>query len=213
MTTLTNTGATVSEDVTTSTVQARRRKATRDQAGFTLVEIAIVAGIIIIATILGIPAINSYVIGNKVSPLGQELQRFVARQKSASQGSGATPFAGMGAAQLANGLRGSSVVTITGSGADAVIQHGIGATDGVLTAAPATITTAGDAYNLTLTKVNEAACPSLAAIMQRVSEVITINTINVKTIGAGGAQGVYAAQNAEAACTAGDTNTFVFTSR
>ncbi|VCU69072.1 putative major pilin subunit [Pigmentiphaga humi] len=185
----------------------------RRQRGFTLVEVAIVAAIVLIAAIVGIPAINGYIIENKVPPVAQELQRFVARTKAANQGLGTTPYTGLGAAQLASALRSSSVLAVSGAGAAAVVSHGLGATDGRVVLASDTITTAGDAFMLTLDKVNEAACPSLAAVMQRVSERISINGTSVKQPGTGGMTGVYDAAGAAGACASGDANTFVFSAR
>ncbi|MDX3907350.1 MAG: type 4 pilus major pilin [Pigmentiphaga sp.] len=183
------------------------------QNGFTLVEVAIVAAIVLIAAIVGIPAINGYIIENKVPTVAQELQRFIARTKVTGQGLGNTPYAGIGIAQLANALRSSSVITVAGTGLAATVRHGLGATDGRISLAADTITSAGDAFGLTLDKVNEAACPSLAAVMQRVSERIVINGVTVKQPGTGGAAGVYNAVGADGACTSGDTNAFSFTAR
>ncbi|MBX6317464.1 type 4 pilus major pilin [Pigmentiphaga sp.] len=183
------------------------------QKGFTLVEVAIVAAIVLIAAIVGIPAINGYIIENKVPAVAQELQRFIARTKASSQGLGTTPYAGIGIVQLANALRGSSVVTVSGAGAAAIVRHGLGASDGRIVLAAGTMTSAGDAFELTLDKVNEAACPGLAAVMQRVSERIVINGSAVKQPGTGNAAGVYDAVGADGACTSGDTNTFSFTAR
>src|SRR5690606_31215665 len=116
------------------------------QKGFTLVEVAIVAAIVLIAAIVGIPAINGYIIENKVPAVAQELQRFIARTKASSQGLGTTPYAGIGIVQLANALRGSSVVTVSGAGAAAIVRHGLGASDGRIVLAAGTMTSAGDAF-------------------------------------------------------------------
>src|SRR5690606_25803278 len=72
----------------------------RRASGFTLIEVAIVSAIVLITAIIGIPAINGYVIENKVPKVGQDLQRFVARLKVASQGQGTTPYADVSNAQL-----------------------------------------------------------------------------------------------------------------
>ena len=48
------------------------------QRGFSLVEVSIVTAIVLLISIASIPAINSYVIENKVPRVGEELQRFVA---------------------------------------------------------------------------------------------------------------------------------------
>lgn len=185
----------------------------RGQQGFTLVEIAIVAAIVLIAAVLGIPAINGYIIENKVPTVAQELQRFIARNKASTQGLGATPYTGVGLPQLATALRGSSVITVSGTGATAAVRHGLGATDGAIRMTAGTITTAGDSFVLTLDKVNDAACPGLAAVMQRVSERIVVNGTSVKEPGSGGEAGVFNANGAASACTSGDSNTFVFTAR
>jgi hypothetical protein len=74
----------------------------------------------------------------------------------------------------------------------------------------------GSAFSLTLNDVNQAACPALASILQRLAEVVTI----------AGASGPMMVKNtltepnmpynpvlADAQCVSGDRNTFVFTIR
>ncbi|MEY3739444.1 MAG: hypothetical protein RLZZ192_119, partial [Pseudomonadota bacterium] len=65
------------------------------QKGFSLIEISIVTTIIMLIAILGIPAIQSYVIESKVPRVAEELQRFVARMKATTQGFGVTPYSGI----------------------------------------------------------------------------------------------------------------------
>ncbi len=96
------------------------------QRGFSLIEVSIVAAIILLAAIIGIPAIGNYVIENKVPEVGRELQRFVVRTKTNAQGAGTTPYAEVDTGTLANAVRDSSVLSVNGTGAAAVVAHGLG---------------------------------------------------------------------------------------
>src|SRR5690606_1525438 len=90
--------------------------------------------------------------------------------------------------------------------------------NGVISIAPASIAAAGagSGFSITLTNVNNAACPGLASVMQHMSDIISIE-------GRGGAAIVkdniavprvpYSASAAEAQCAEGDSNTYVFTVR
>lgn len=192
------------------------------QQGFSLIEISIVTTIMMLIAIVGIPAIQSYVIESKVPRVAEELQRFVARLKASTHGFGATPYAGVDAATLVNALRSSSVVSVTGQGPAATIAHGLGGNGsngrGVIALAASSTTGAplGSAFSLTLNDVNHAACPSLASILQRIAETVTIagqsgpvvvkNTMDEPVL-------TYKAILADAQCASGDRNTFVFTIR
>lgn len=191
----------------------------RRQGGFSLIEVSIVTAIVLLVAIIGIPAIGSYVIENKVPKVGEELQRFVTRIKSNAQGAGPMPYADIDTGALANALRDSSVVAVSGTGNSAVVAHGLGGNgtsgNGTVTVASVAVAGggAGSGFSITLTDVNNAACPALASVMQRFSDVITVE-------GRGGAAKVkdatvvpriaYSATAAEAQCTEGDNNTFVF---
>jgi type IV pilus assembly protein PilA len=192
------------------------------QRGFSLVEVSIVTAIVLLIAIIGIPAIGSYVIENKVPRVAEELQRFVARVKINAQGAGPTPYVGLDTAALANALKDSSVISVTGQGSAAVVVHGLGgngtAGNGTISVAPAAVAAggAGSGFTLRLTNVSNAACPSLASVLQRVSEIILLE-------GVAGAVLVkdataipplaYSAAAAEVQCAPGDRNTFVFTAR
>ncbi|MBV7482370.1 type 4 pilus major pilin [Bordetella sp. BOR01] len=196
--------------------------APRRQAGFSLIEVSIVTAIVLLVAIIGIPAIGAYVTENKVPKVGEELQRFVARTKANAQGAGPTPYVDIDTGALANALRDSSVVAVSGTGSSAVVAHGLGGNgssgNGTINLAPVSVASggAGSGFAMTLTNVNNAACPALASIMQRVSDIITVE-------GQGGAGKVkdstvvpriaYSATAAESRCTEGDNNTFVFTVR
>jgi hypothetical protein len=162
------------------------------------------------------------VIENKVPKVGGELQRFVARAKTNTQGAGPTPYLNVHTGTLANALRDSSVISVAGLGTAAVVAHGLGgngmAGNGTISLGPAAVAAGGNGsgFALTLTNVNGTACPALASVMQRVSEIISVQ-------GDGGAVTVkdataspptpYDAMHTEAQCAAGDANTFVFTAR
>lgn len=192
------------------------------QQGFSLMEVSIVTAIVLLIAIVGIPAIGGYVIENKVPKVGEELQRFVASMKINAQGGGVTPYTGLDTGALANALRDSTVLSVQGTGAAASVAHGLGGSgtsgSGVVQVEPASVDGAGmgSAFTLTLTNVSHAACPALASVLQRVSEIISIS-------GSSGAMVVkdsiatpatpYRAAQAQAQCSQGDVNTFVFTAR
>ncbi len=201
---------------------ARGVRRIQAQAGFSLIEISIVTTLMMLIAIIGIPAIQGYVIENKVPRVAEEVQRFVARMKANTNGFGSSPYAGLDSGILANALRSSSVVSVTGFGASASVAHGLGGTGaagrGVISVAPQAIAGAliGSAFSLTLNDVNQAACPALASILQRLAEVVTV----------AGASGPVMVKNAltepsmpynpmlaDAQCVSGDRNTFVFTVR
>jgi len=194
----------------------------RRQRGFSLIEVSIVTAIVLLIAIMGIPAIGSYVVENKVPKVGEEMQRFVARVKANAQGAGPTPYASIHTGTLANAVRDSSIIASAGTGPAAVLAHGLGGNgtpgNGTIMVAPASVAAGGigSGFSMTFSNVNSAACPSLATVMQRVSEVITVQ-------GQGGAVVVkdgtsnpampYDALLAASQCGAGDANTFVFVAR
>lgn len=132
------------------------------------------------------------------------------------------PYENLHDGMLANALRDSSVFAVKGSDASAVVAHGLGgngsAGHGTIALAPAFFAGGGpgSAFTLTLTNVNNAACPALASVMQRVSEVITLEgeggPVVVKDAAASPPM-AYDAMLAQAQCARGDANTFVFTAR
>lgn len=186
------------------------------QRGFSLIEVSIVTAIVLIIAIVGLPAINNYVIENKVPRVGEELQRFIARTKANAQGGGSLPYAAMGPASLAGALRNSGVITVEGTGAAARVAHGLGGngvTTGLLTVAPVG---AGAGFSLTLDAVHDAACPGLASVLHRMVVGIGVGSgTSAVTANSALKQGTqYSAMATEAACQAvsgsGDKNTFTF---
>lgn len=190
-----------------------------DQGGFSLVEVSIVTAIMILLSIIGIPAIQGYVIENKVPQLAGEMQRVISRLKVASIGLGATPYAGLSNAVLANALRDSSIVAVTGQGAQATVGHGLGGSgrngEGVIQLAAQALASGshGSAFELVLNNVNHAACPVLASVLQRVASVVIVagqsGAVEVKNTSVEPARH-YQPLLADAQCARGDRNTFTF---
>lgn len=192
------------------------------QRGFSLIEISIVTTIMMLLAIVGIPAIQGYVVESKVPRVAEELQRFVARLKVTTNGFGASPYVNVDTRVLANSLRGSSVVAVSGEGAGANVAHGLGGPGvsgrGVVRIAPYALSGApvGSAFLLTLNDVNHAACPGLASILQRIAEVVKISgTSGPVTVKDNLNQPVsaYDPLLADAQCLNGDRNVFEFVIR
>jgi len=194
-----------------SRAPGRRGSRPRKTSGFSLVEVSIVTAIILIVSIIGIPAINGYVIENKVPEVAGELQRYVARTKANGQGT-ANPYADIDTSHLGRSLRGSSVVAVDAATFGRV-AHGLGGngtSSGLITVAASD---GGASFTLTLDAVNDAACPALSSLLQRVAERIEIggagNTV-VKDARAATPL-AYSPLAAQEACRTGDLNTFAFT--
>lgn len=179
------------------------------QSGFTIVELLVVIAIVTILSIGSIFAIGPTIISGKVQPAATELLRGMQKMRINSEGAGITPYTSATTSVFANQMRGGNTFTVTGVGSAATLRHGLAAfRSGAVTVAPAALTTAGDAYAVTISGLSNSACPGLAASAQKVSEVITINGTTVKAAG-----GTYDGSTASDACTLLDTNTFVFTSQ
>ena len=191
------------------------------QRGFSLIEISIVTTIVMLIAIVGIPSIQSYVVESKVPRVAEELQRFVARMKATTQGFGVAPYAGIDTGVLANALRTSSVVLVSGVGSGARVLHGLGGSSsgkGGVHLEPYAMPggQSGTAFALTLRDVNQAACPGLAAILQRIAEYVTITGINGPVVVKNAMMDPVMSYNpllADAQCAAGDNNVFTFVVR
>jgi len=192
------------------------------QSGFSLIEVSIVTAIVLLIAIVGIPAIGNYVIENKVPKVGESLQRFVARTKANAQGIGTAPYAGMGTGVLANALRDSSVMSVSGDGDSAVVAHNLGGNgtsgNGTVTLAPSAVAggALGSGFTLTLDHVSHAACPGIASVMQRMAEIIRVGGSGADTVVKDATQQPpmgYNAALADARCARGDVNTFSFVVR
>ncbi|TAL78054.1 MAG: prepilin-type N-terminal cleavage/methylation domain-containing protein [Burkholderiaceae bacterium] len=182
-----------------------RRNIARER-GFSLVEVSIVTAIMLLLAIISIPAIGGYIIENKVPKVGEELARFIVQSKVNALNGSTTPYLDMDTGRFASFVRGSSVFSVSGSESSARVLHGMGS-NGEVTIEPAQ---SGEAFAITLTRVNNAACPSIASVMQRVSESITISAGSEAATVVKDATTPYSALSAESHCAQGDVNTFVF---
>ncbi len=189
------------------------------EAGFSLVEVSIVTTLMVILAIIGVPALQAYVIESKVPKVAADMQRFVSRMKVAVLGGGLTPYASVDQRALINGMRSAAVIAVQGEGQKADVAHGLGGQgrgeNGTITIRPEAVPgmSMGSAFRLTLTHVNHAACPMLVTAMQRMASVITVaghgasvqvkNDFLVPVL-------TYQPVLADAQCARGDNNQFVF---
>jgi len=177
------------------------------QRGFSLVEVSIVTAIVLLLAIIGIPAIGSYVVENKVPKAGEELARFILQTKVNAPNSTSMPYAAIGTANFAALARDSSIFSVTGVDSEARVLHGLGS-NGEVTVQPVG---SGAAFSIGLSRVHHAACPSLASIMQRVSDTITLTPEGSGSTVVKDAVTPYSALTVETRCARGDANDFLFT--
>ncbi|HUG59516.1 MAG TPA: type 4 pilus major pilin [Candidimonas sp.] len=182
---------------------------TSTQQGFSLIEVSIVTAIVLLLAIIGVPAIGGYVVENKVPKVGEELARFILQTKVNAPNGSSQPYEGIDISNFANLVRDSSIFSVSGTGPTTKVLHGLG-TDGEVDVAA---NESRSAFSITLHNVNNAACPSIASVMQRVSDSITVTPQDGATaIVKDTRQNVhYSALAAESKCSKGDVNTFVFT--
>lgn len=193
-------------DIAISNLDLIKKKSCR-QRGFSLIEVSIVTAIVLLLAIIGIPAIGGYVVENKVPKVAEELARFILQTKVNGPNGSATPYAGIGTDHFANLAYDSSIFTVTDNGGSKTVYHGLGA-DGDVSISEAS---AGAAFTITLNKVNNAACPSIASVMQRVVNQITVQPDSGTAVTVKSPTQTYNALSTESACSKGDVNTFVFT--
>jgi prepilin-type N-terminal cleavage/methylation domain-containing protein len=191
--------------------------APRRQRGFTLIELSIVALILLVLAVVGVPSIQSLLIENRAPAAARDLQSAAVkiRQVRAANGAIATPYTGIAIAELGSMLRGSSYeVTPAAPAAATAIAHSIGSGDATpsVTIAAGTLAIAGDSFTVSLADVARAACASFASTFARQAEVIAITPAgggSAATVKAAG--GTFSAQAAQTTCA--DSNTIALTFR
>jgi type IV pilus assembly protein PilA len=179
----------------------------RRQQGFSLIEVSIVTAIVLLLAIISIPAIGSYVVENKVPKVGEELVRFVLQAKVNAPNSSTTPYQGIDTVNFANLVRDSSIFSVSGIDASTRVLHGLGNDGEVVVSSEGT----GSSFSITLSKVNNAACPSIASVLQRVADSITVSAQGQAAATVKDGTTAYSALTTESKCARGDVNTFVFT--
>lgn len=177
------------------------------QRGFSLVEVSVVMAIILLMAIIGVPVINNFVVESKVPKVGEQLARFVLQAKVNALSGSPTPYRGINTSSLANSVMGSSIFTVSGREDAPRVLHGLGANGEISVVEQA----GGGAFSITLTRVSQAACPSIASVMQRVADTIVMGADgrSMSVVKDGTVQ--YSAQSAKSRCARGDVNTVVFT--
>src|SRR5690606_28857870 len=148
------------------------------QGGFSLVEVSIVMAIVLLLAIIAIPTVRNYVIESRVPKVGEELARYIMHTRINAASGSATPYSGIAMSSLANMMRGSGILTVTaGSGGSESVRHGLG-TDGEVT-----VEAVGtrSAMLFTLTKLKDPACPSVAFVLQRLTDTVTVVALDVFT--------------------------------
>src|SRR3546814_390032 len=139
--------------------------------------------------------------------VGEELARFILQAKVNAPNGSDTPYAGIATLNFANLVRDSSVFAVSGADSSTKVLHGLG-TEGQVSVAEED---GGSAFSITLSKVHDAACPSIASVMQRVSDTITVAAEGQAAATVKDDSTYYNALAAESRCARGNVNTFVFT--
>lgn len=178
-----------------------------DQRGFSLLEISVATTVILLLAIIGIPAIGNYVIESKVPKVGEGLARFIVQSKVNAEGLESAPYQGMNTSMLAESVSDSSVFSVIGSGGSARVLHGLGERGEVHVAERL----GGSAFSITLTQVGGAACPSIASVLHRVSDTISLEAHGKPAVLVKGVGQPYNALMAKSRCNRANSNTFVFT--
>ncbi|HLR82354.1 MAG TPA: prepilin-type N-terminal cleavage/methylation domain-containing protein [Paenalcaligenes sp.] len=187
---------------------ARLMHSHRIQQGLSLIEISVVTVIVLLLAVLAVPAIQGYLVENRVPKVGEALAHYVLRQHLNASVHGANQYSGMNIQHFSRQNQDKAVFNIQGQGGQTVVNHGLGK-DGELLVNELD---GGRALELQLTGVHHAACPALATVLHQVADEIHIGAtgglVEVKS-----GQRTYNAFHAQQQCADGEVNTFKFVIR
>lgn len=150
----------------------------RKERGFTFVELMVVVGLIVILTVLAIPALQGLYREYRAPYFARDLASAVySLQGAANTVATATPYTGVTTATLASALKDTAF-----SVAGATATHSIQAA-GLNPQAIAVTGTPGANLIITVSKVHEKACMPMVTQLARVAEAIKVGTVVVKAAG------------------------------
>lgn len=176
------------------------------QAGLSLIEVSVVTAIVLLLAIISVPAVNAFVIENRVPKVAESVARFAINQSLNSPAFDGQPYQGVNNALFVNQLGDSSVFSSSQAGAATRIWHGLGK-DGELFVESVQN---GSAIEVRFENVNYAACPGLASVLQQVAREIAVGQGSAVTKVKSSSTD-YSAVQTQVLCEKGDSNTFVFT--
>jgi prepilin-type N-terminal cleavage/methylation domain-containing protein len=181
------------------------------QSGFSLIEVLLVIAIAAVFTMVGMPFVRGMLVESRIPLVVDDLalisHHFRANAAMALHQT-VTPYTQLGspteASSAASRIASGRIKAMSINGT--ALTHELGAPAAAVVINQSQIVQMGDAFEITLQSVNRRACPALAHRMDRRVVLISINSVAVKSLG-----GSLNIADAEAACTDGDSNTFVFT--
>lgn len=174
--------------------------------GLTNLVIAILIGTLL--AVIGIPAANRYIVQSSITPVAEEMQRYIASVKISGQGEGVTPYDGLTQRSFARNVKDGALKVNATSG---LVLHGLGGSNNSGTI---TVSETGDTASWTLADMSSYACPGFPSTMQKSVQTIRINGRTVKDVDANNnVTTEYTSARAGDACTDGDTNEVVLTIR
>ncbi len=187
------------------TAYSPRQKEGYGQRGLSLIEISVVTVIILLLAILAIPAIQGYLVENRVPKVGEALAHYVLRQHLNASVHGEPHYKGMDIQHFSRQNKEKAVFTIQEQGGQTVVQHGLGKGGQLFIHERE----GGRALELRLTSVHHAACPALATVLHQLADEIYVGPegrlTEVKS-----PQRTYNAFYAQQQCEDGEVNTFRF---